>query len=85
MTEHAVRTGRAALVLLVAAASALLLCVGAYALSWPAGGTAAGIAALFFAGASFSWLSEDGRRLRDDQRRKDDLPGPDRRSQTPRP
>jgi hypothetical protein len=65
MAEQAPRTGRGAKLLAIAAGSALVLCVCGYALSWAGGGTAAGIAALLFSGGALSWLSEDGRRLRD--------------------
>ena len=66
MPENA-RTSRGPRLLLLAAAVALVICVAGYALHWVAGGTAAGITALLLSGIAMSWLSEDGRRLRDGQ------------------
>lgn len=80
MAEQAPRTGRGAGLLAIAASSALLLCVCGYAVRWAAGGTVAGIAALLFSAAAMSWLSEDGRRLRDRERLAESRPSGDRRS-----
>jgi hypothetical protein len=58
------RVGRPFTLLALASVSALVLCVGGYAMHWAGPGTAMGITALLLGATAMSWLSEDGRRVR---------------------